>query len=432
MTEPGQQPADPAVLWTQARAVVEARVGTSNFSAWIDPLRCTWTAEGLVLEAPDRLTRDRVERHFTGAIAEALGQLGHTGPIRIGLTTPPPTLPIRTAPPTRAHTFDTFVLGQSNAVACTAARDLIAQREPASLFLHGPSGVGKTHLLHAVFHALHAGGVLVACLPAAELVGALVAAYGTDDHEGFWHDLAPVQALLLDDVHSLAGQEEVQEHLMEGLVAWVEGGRLLALTSDRPPADLPRLTVGVRQHFERAVVAGIEPPEPALRLAILERKASALGLVLDRMLATRIALAIGGNVRRLEGALTRLLAHARLQDRPIDEALAERALPELRPQPAAPLTVERIVEATATAFGMPARLLRGRSRRSDLALPRQVAMYLARRLLHEPFAELGAAFARDHSTVVHAWQSVVRRLGADRTLTAVVEQIERRLTGDSR
>src|SRR5439155_1745367 len=189
----------------------------------------------------------------------------------------------------------------------------------SSLFLHGPTGVGKTHLLHAVFHALHGSGTIVACLPAAQLVSALVAAYGRHGHEAFWRDLAPLGALLLDDVHSFAGQEELQERLMEGLVA-----------------------------------------------------------------------------------------HARLSGRPLDEALAEEVLPELRVAP--PLSVDRIVEATAGAFGCSARLLRGRSRRAELVLPRQVAMYLARKLLARPFAELAAQFTRDHTTVLHAWRTIRTRL----------------------
>jgi chromosomal replication initiator protein len=233
-------------------------------------------------------------------------------------------------------------------------------------------------------------------------------------------------------VHSLVGQQATQEQLIEGLLAWQERGRVLVLTSDRAPADLPELAARIRERFEGGGVASIDPPEPALRLAILQTKALTLGLVLDTRLAARIAVELGGNVRRLEGALTRLVAHARFLGRRLDEALALEVLPELRQHLPAALTVDRILDETAAAFGALTRALRGRSRRANLVVPRQVAMYLARKLLKRPFAQLAAAFARDHTTILHAWQTISSRLGTDRPLAAIVEEIERRLTADSR
>ena len=215
---------------------------------------------------------------------------------------------------------------------------------------------------------------------------------------------------------------------MEGLAAWVDRGRTLVLTFDRPPAELPRVAAGVQRPLAGGVVAGIETPEPALRLAILERKASDRGLILDPQLAVRLAHAIGGNVRRLEGALTRLLAHGRLRGRAVDEEFATEVLPELRTRPLLAFGVERIVTETAAVFGRPARALLGRSRRRELALPRQVAMYLARHLLGRPLTELAGIFGRDHTTVLYAWRTVTSRLGADRALGALVQEIERRLT----
>lgn len=416
--------ADP--LWERCQALLRADVGEHNYLAWIVPLRWVASADETVLEAPDMAIRDRVARHFVPAIERALQAVGAGGSVRLEIAAPPPPLPIRLEPPSPLHTFATFVVGRANHVAHLAARGLVEQHR-GPLFLHGPSGVGKTHLLHAISHDLAARGLLVACLPAADLVSGLLDAYGSRGHEAFWHDLTPVRALLLDDLHSVAGQDEVQKRLMDGLLAWVESGRLLALTSDRPPAEVPRLTDAVQQRFVNGVVAPIERPEPALRVAILERKAEAWGFTLDHTLAARIAGAIGGNVRRLEGALTRLRAHARLYGRRIDEALAVEILPELRAVVVPTLSVDRILEATASVFGVRVRLLLGRSRRPELVLPRQVAMYLARRLLRRPFAHLAADFARDHTTVLQAWRQVTARLGVDVALARLVDEIEKRL-----
>jgi chromosomal replication initiator protein len=337
----------------------------------------------------------------------------------------PPAPPIRCWPPDAEHTFDSFVVGVSNTEAYAAARTL-AEGASGPLFLCGPSGVGKTHLLHALFHAVAARGAAPACLPAARLMEALVQAYQDRNPDGFWRDLRGCDALLLDDAHSLAGRPETQERLVAGLVDWVEGGRVLVLTSDRP-TDMPELLARLCARSVHAVVARIDPPEPALGLAILERMARARGVDLDLGLAECLTREFGGNIRRLQGALTRLLAYAQLRGAPPDESLAAAVLHELGPRSTMRPSVERILEVTAAAFVAPLRALGGRDRAPELVLPRHVAMYLARKLLQRPFGELGQLFGREHTTVLHAWRGITTRLEKDQQLAGVVERIEQRL-----
>ena len=421
---------DAAGVWARVCEAVRGRVGERNFTTWVAPLRSSWADDGLDLAAPDPVTRERVARHFLGAIEDALADaLGQRCPVRLGLAATPPPLPIRATSPSPDHTFDTFVVGDSNRDACAAAHTLLAARDPAPLFLYGPSGVGKTHLLHAVFHARDAAGTPAACLSGAELVSAMVSAYEAGAHERFWRDLAPLGALLLDDIHSIEGREVIQERLLDGLTGWAEARRLLVLTSDRVPGDMPALARCLLERVQGSVVAVIERPEPALRLAILHHKARARGVVLEPRLAVRVATAFGDSVRRLEGALNRLVGHARLSGRPIDEELAAEVLAELRPRPPSPLTVDDVLAATAEGFHVTARRLRGRKRSAALLLPRRAAMYLARELLRWPFAELGAAFGCDHTTVLQAWRVVAARRQTDRALAATLERIEQRLAG---
>ena len=423
--------ADPGTIWTQACEMVRVRVGERNFATWIAPLRYAWADGEVALEAPDRLTRDLVGRHFAGVIAEAVAAVaGRPCPIRVDLPAPPPALPIRTTRPLPHHTFDTFMVGQSNTRAFGAAQALARQDTTVPVFLHGPAGVGKTHLLHATAHVLEARRLAVACLPAARLIEGLVAAIREDRTDGFWCELRALDALLLDDLHSLAGQEQVQEQLIDGLAAWAGDGRPLALTSDRAPDDMPELAARVREGFRNGTIAGIAPPEPRLRLELVHYKARSLGLVLDAALANRLAAAVCGNVRRLEGALRSLLAHAQLRGRSVDAALALEVLPALARMPAAPPTVERIVEATARAFGVTPRSLRGLSRRHDLALPRQVAMYLARKLCQRPPVEIAGEFGRHPATILNGCRSVAAKLGVDRQLSALIAELERRLIID--
>ena len=356
-----------------------------------------------------------------GALDEVRGSACSERQLEIAV---PPALPIRVSPPDAAHTFATFVVGESNASA-HAAVHAIADGGRGPLFLHGPSGVGKTHLLHALFHALDARGGVPACLPIDRLMDAFVQAHAHGTLDVFWLHLRALDALLLDDAHSLAGHPEAQERLVEGLLAWVDDGRILVLTSDRP-TDAPMLGE-LCARTAHGITARIDPPEPALSRAILERMAQTRGVGLDLGLIDRLAREFGGNVRRLQGALTRLLAYAQLRGTPPDESLAAAVLRELGPRQSVLPTVERILEAPAAAFRAPLRTLRGRSRAPELVLPRHVAMYLARKLLQRPFTELGQLFGREHTTVLHAWRGITTRLEKDRRLAEVIEGIEQRL-----
>ncbi len=421
---PGPGPA----TWGRACATLRARIGERNFVTWIAPLRSRWIEGGLALDAPDPTTRERVARHFLGAIEDALADAaGRACSVRLGLATTPEAAPLPIRPPTRAHTFDTLVVGQSNRGAVEAARGLVEHANPGALLVHGRSGVGKTHLLHATFHALDAAGVPVACVAAAQLVSAVVAAYTARADERFWSDLLTLGALLLDDVHSVAARDETQRRLVDGLGAWVEAGRLLVLTSDRAPAEMPGIVALFDARFARRAVVRVDLPDGALRLAILHHKARLQGVTLEPRLAGRMATLLGDNVRRLEGALTRLLAHARLSGRPIDETLATEVLPELRERRAGPLTVDRIVAVTAEAFGVPSRRLRGRSRSAEVVLARHVAMYLARRILGQSFTEIGGAFGCAHTTALHAWRAIEAQRGRDAAVAERIGRVERRL-----
>ena len=423
---------DSDVLWARARDAVRSRVGEKNFETWIAPLRCMWIEGAVALEVPDRTAHERVRRHFLPVIEEAVtSAAGYACPVRLVLPSERP-LPIPTASPSPERTFATFVVGESNAEAYGAAQALLRGESRAPLFLWGPTGVGKTHLLHAVCHALVARGTEVACLPAADFVEALLAAYLADQHDALWVELEPLGALLLDDIHSLAGQEQIQEQLGDGLAAWVQGRRLLVLTSDRPPDDVPVLAAAWQARLGDGQIARIDPPEPGLRLAILRSKAQALGLDLDLGLAVRIAARVTGSVRRLEGAVTRLLASVRLSGLKLDDALADQALVELHEEPAAPPTIERIVQETAAVFGISPRALWGRSRRVESRLPRQVAIFLARKLLARPAAELAVDFGRDRATIGHATRAIAARMHSDRELATRVAELEQRLVVSKR
>ena len=410
-------------LWAATCEALRVRIGDQNFAAWIAPLRPVPGADGLALDAPDGFTRDRVARHFLSAIEAALADAaGRRVAVRLGVALAPAALPIPELTPTREPTFARFVLGESNAPAVAAAR-AVGSSGPAVLCLHGPSGVGKTHLLHAVFHALADVGRLSACLSAAQLA----AAHARNDAGPFFAALAPFSALLVDDLHAVPPLGESRPGLAAGLVDWIDGGRTLVVTCDRPPTALPGVANPLRERLTAGTVAAIAAPDPRLSSAILDEKARALGFALDPGVASRLAGELGGDVRRLEGALTRIVACAQLSGRTIDAALVDEVLPVLRRRRPGTITVGRIAAVTAEAFGTSPRALRGSARRRDLVIPRQVMMYVARELLGRSFASLAPEFARDHTTLRHAWRATLRRRAQDPALDALVSRVVHQL-----
>jgi chromosomal replication initiator protein len=335
-----------------------------------------------------------------------------------------PAPPVPSIPPPPEQSFAAFVVGESNAAAYRAATALARGEIGGPLLLHGPSGVGKTHLLHAAYAGLAERGCGVACLAAHDLTEALLAARRANQAAAFWRELRALDALLLDDVHSLAGDEPLRGELADALAAWVEGGRILAVTTDRPPDEVPE-TGRWCPRDGAATVEHLPPPETALRIAIVRHKAEQLGLELGAELSATIAQRLPGSIRRLEGALTRLHALARLSGRPLDRRLVEEVLPPAPPVP----SVERIVAETAAAFGLSAHRLRGRGGGGELVLPRRVAMWLMHRLLGLRAAEIGRLFQRDRTTVHHAYRGLPARLARDAQLARTVRRIEERLIG---
>lgn len=429
-----------ARLWAAALEHLRPVVGEANLRRWIAPLTCKWSGGEIVLSAPDRSTRECIARHFLGHIKGALATVAGQPPrVRLELSVPT-TGPSPQQPrgawcrplDTRLR-LESFVVGQSNARAVEAAEAAAEGRSSArTLFIHGPTGVGKTHLATGVAHRVRERGAQAAYLPAREFASMLVAAYASDTEAEFWEDARRVETLILDDIHSLATQREVQKALLRALPLLFEREGPLVFTSDQPPAAIPELHEELKRGFEQGAVIGIERPEPALRLAIVRRKAAERGLALPPEVAQHIAERAIGSVRRIEGALTRLMALAELQGAPIDLSLARAALAGLPPPPPPP-TLERILDVVAEAFRVPARqIVAGKQRRSTVVLARQVAMYLARRLLRCSLLEIAQDFgAHHHSTVLRACRATESRRAADPCLAALLDAAETRLVGES-
>jgi chromosomal replication initiator protein len=331
-------------------------------------------------------------------------------------------------------TFDQFVIGDCNRLAHAAA--LTVAELPAQaynpLFICGPPGVGKTHLLSSIANLLisHNPGLTVRCTTGEAFTNEFLGALSSGRTEGFKTRFRDVDVLLVDDVQFFERKTKTEEEFFHTFNALYDGGRQIVLTSDRPPADLQALEDRLRERFEAGLVADVKPPELATRMAILRKRAQhdhielAEELALD-VIAERVAL----NVRALEGALIRVVAFSSLTGRPLTAELAKEVLDGLYPASAqpkhrGPRSVLEIQAAACEHFGLSSEELLSSARTPRIAWPRQVAMYLARELTGESLPSIGRHFGgRDHTTVLHAWRRTTARIATDQASREAVEKL---------
>ena len=336
-------------------------------------------------------------------------------------------------------TFDQFVIGDCNRFAHAAA--LAVAELPGQaynpLFLYGQPGLGKTHLLHAIgnYVRAHGGGLRVRSTTAERFTNAFVSAVQTHGTEHFKARFRDTDVLLIDDVQFLQRKVKTEEEFFHTFNALYETGSQLVLTCDRLPADMAALEERLLERFQAGLVAELQPPDFATRLAILRKRVHHDGVrLLDEGALHAIAHRITSNARTLEGALIRVVAYHSLTRRPIDAALADEVLAGLYPKPKViarrgPPTIERIQELTCAAFEVSHEELLSTARSGRVAWARQVAMYLARRHTAASLPAIGERFGgRNHTTVMYACRRASERLAADPIAQALVHDLERRLT----
>lgn len=315
------------------------------------------------------------------------------------------------------YTLDNFVIGKSNELAASAALAVAEApgRDFNPLFIYGATGIGKTHLMQAVAHAILARkpGMRAAYLGAEQFTNEYVMSIQARTTHDFRRRFRELDLLLIDDVHFLKGKEATQEEFFHTFNALYEGGRQIIMTSDRPPAEIPGIEARLVTRFQWGMVADIEFPDFEHRIAILRSKAAQDHLqhtIPDDVLHL-IAEHVRSSVRELEGCIIKLIAFASLRQQPINVDLAIEALRDrIRPTAAAGagsdgrgLSISTIQSAVAKAWGVSAAALTSKSRTREVAVPRQAAMLLSRELLNAHLADIGNAFGgRDHSTVIHS------------------------------
>jgi chromosomal replication initiator protein len=329
----------------------------------------------------------------------------------------------------RRYTFDTFVVGTGNRLAHAAAQAVAESPARAynPLFLYGGVGLGKTHLLHAVGHACIQAGLSVLYVSSEEFTNDLVNAIRAQNTSTFRERYRRIDVLLIDDIQFIAGKESTQEEFFHTFNTLHGQDKQLVISSDRPPRSLVTLEERLRSRFEWGMTADIQTPDFETRLAILRSKADRAGREVEAEILELIAQRVQSNIRELEGALTRVLAYADLSGQPLSLGLVEMALGELLDRSGS-VTPENIIAAVSKRFGLEEEQLIGRNRSKDVALARQVAMYLIREETSKSLPKIGDVLGgRDHSTILYGCEKIGEQLETNETLRRDVMAIREQL-----
>jgi chromosomal replication initiator protein len=422
-------------LWAQCALALEKELPEAQFNTWVRPLQSLETAGALKLLAPNTFVVEWLRQH----LMERIGEL-----LRAHVTGEPPVVTIEvgsrptemsaavTAPagasrprpsPRSAEglvisgrlnpdsTFENFVVGKSNQLAKAAALQVGENpgRAYNPLFLYGGTGLGKTHLMHAIGHMILARKpqARVAYVHSERFVGDMVKALQHNTMNTFKATYRSLDALLIDDIQFFAGKERSQEEFFHTFNALLEAQQQVVLTCDRHAKEVNGVEERLKSRFSWGLTVSIDPPELETCAAILISKANAAGVSLPEEVAFFIAKRIRSNVRELEGALRRVIANARFTGQPITVDFAKEALRDLLSLQARLVTIENIQKTVADYYKVRLSDLLSPRRSRSIARPRQVAMALAKELTNHSLPEIGAAFGgRDHTTVLHACKRI--------------------------
>lgn len=327
-------------------------------------------------------------------------------------------------------TFDTFVVGNSNRFAHAAS--LAVAEAPGEaynpLFLYGGVGLGKTHLMHAIGHYIQQQfpAMRLLYLSSETFTNELIQAIKNNKNVEFRNRFRNVDVLMVDDIQFIAGRESTQEEFFHTFNALHGAGKQIIISSDKPPKEIARLEERLRSRFEWGLIADIQKPDIETRVAILRKKADSERITVDDEVLELIATRIESNIRELEGALTRVVAYASLTGRSVDASLAAEALRDiLSVRDPKRITCELIQQAVAEYYGVSVQDIVGQKRKREIALPRQVAIYLTREMTEMSLPRIGDAFKRDHSTIMHSCDKIAEMAKTTSEMASTIDDLKK-------
>lgn len=332
-------------------------------------------------------------------------------------------------------TFETFIEGNNNRLARAAA--ISVSENPAKtfnpLFLYGGVGLGKTHLMHAIGNRIRQNDSSknVLYVTSEEFTNQIINAILNGKTKKFRDKYRHIDVLLIDDIQFIADKESVQEEFFHTFEALRNTGKQIVLTSDKPPKDIALLTERLRSRFSDGLIADISQPSYETRLAILRKKVQEERIVIDDDILAHIANSVDSNIRELNGVLTKVVVMAQLMNSPITLEMAERCINEFIASNDKVITSDYIIETVANYFDKNASDLTSTKRSNDIAIPRQIAMYLCRTVLNMSYKDIAKAFKKkDHSTIIHAFQKMDKEINENSDTKLVVNSIKKIIERD--
>jgi len=416
-------------VWDKVLKNICSEIGSTSFDIWFSKVKYdTCRNEKVYITVPNTLTKEWIESRYLDNMQKVFRNLSKQD-ISLLLTTEPIEKDGYISPFNPKYTFDTFVIGNSNRfahAACYAVGET-PSRAYNPLFIYGGVGLGKTHLMQAIGHRILTTkpGYSVMYVSSEQFTNELITSIKDDNTNGFRNKYRNIDVLLIDDIQFLAGKDRTQEEFFHTFNALYEANKQLVISSDRPPRNIPTLEDRLRSRFEWGLITDIQTPDLETRIAILRKKAQNDNFNIPYDVLDYIANYIDSNIRELEGALVRLVAYATINNKPLDMATASEALKDILPPPGPrKITIESIQKEVCKYYGIELSEMLSKKRNKHLVVPRQVAMFLCRKLTDASLPLIGDQFGgRDHTTVMHSVDKVNREIAEQLELSAIVEQL---------
>lgn len=431
-------------IWTLAREDVRAQLSPVTYHRWIEILDPVTVQSGiLVLEAPDDVIKNTVSEYYLDHIRTAV-QKAEPEIVDILMIVPsqrkefvqvsPDDVPLNSLTLNPQYTFDTFVVGKSNNFAHAACVAVVEAPGMAynPLFLYGGVGLGKTHLMHAIGHAMKKANpnARIVYVTSEMFTNDLIEALRAGKNVEFRQRYRNVDLLMIDDIQFIAGKQAVQEEFFNTFNTLHNAGKQIVISSDRPPKEIKALEERLSSRFEWGLVADIQVPDLETRTAILRNRAQNKHVEISDEIINFIAENIVDNIRKLEGSLNRVIAYATIRRLPITMSLAKEAMKEMLPKKKEiEITPELIKETVADYYAVPIESMMSQRRDKEVVMPRQIAMYFCHTLLSLPYKRIATLFDRnDHTTALSACQKIEQMMDSDSAFRDTMESLKTRIT----
>lgn len=443
-------------IWNNSLLKIEEKVGNNILELWFKPIKLSQLSEirkgekeqQATIDIPNRFFKDWIEDNYPDIIAESIeGILGYPVTVRYRLVekTDPVVKKMDMRLESRRqklasrgiylnpkYTFENFVIGPSNQFAQAAAKAVAEApgRTYNPLFVYGGVGLGKTHLINAIGNAVidKSPDITVIFVTAEQFTNEVVSAIRHEKMGELKEKYRNVDLLLLDDIHFIANKTQTQEEFFHTFNALYEKQKQIVISSDRPPKEIGAITDRLRSRFSMGLIADIQPPELETRMAILLKKAEMEKINVSEEVAYYLASKVKSNIRELEGCLIRLGAQSSLTGRPINEEMAKNILRDLIEEDEKPVTTDLIQKVVCEHFALKLADMKAKKRTKEVALPRQIAMYLSKQMTSMSLNDIGKNFGgKNHATVIYSCKQTEDKRTKDEAFNRMIENLLRKI-----